>query len=68
MARTITVKGIGNVSTRPDFVILTMKLEAKDKEYDKAMELAAKQLEQLNASLTAIVREDDEFPCGYGLR
>lgn len=54
MARTITVKGIGNVSTRPDFVILTMKLEAKDKEYDKAMELAAKQLEQLNASLTAI--------------
>ena len=42
------------VSTRPDFVILTMKLEAKDKEYDKAMELAAKQLEQPNTSLTAI--------------
>ena len=31
-----------------------MKLEAKDKEYDKAMELAAKQLEQPNTSLTAI--------------
>ena len=26
MARTITVKGIGNISTRPDFVILTMNV------------------------------------------
>jgi len=54
MARTITVKGVGKVSARPDYVILTMNLKAKDKEYDKAMEIAAKQLEQLNTSLTAI--------------
>lgn len=56
MARTITVKGIGKASARPDYVMLTMELEAKDKEYDKAMDIAAKQLEQLDA-----VREDHEF-------
>jgi len=54
MARTITVKGIGKVSAHPDYVILTMKLEAKDKEYDKAMGIAAKQAEQLNTSLASI--------------
>lgn len=54
MARIITVKGIGKVSARPDYVILTMKLEAKDRKYDKMMEMAAKQLEQLNASLAEI--------------
>lgn len=54
MPRTITVKGIAKVSTKPDFVVLSMKLEAKDKEYDKAMDRAAEQLEQLNNSLVSI--------------
>lgn len=54
MTRTITVRGIGKVSVCPDYVILTMKLEAKDKEYGKAMDIAAKQLEQLNTSLISI--------------
>lgn len=36
-----------------------MKLEAKAKEYNKAMEMAAKQLEQLNTSLTAIGFEEE---------
>lgn len=59
MARTITVKGIGKVSARPDYVILTMKLESKDTEYDKAMDIAAKQLSQLNDSLASIGFEKD---------
>lgn len=54
MSKTITVKGIGKVSARPDYVILIMKLEAKDKEYDKAMEMAAGQLNQLNDCLARI--------------
>lgn len=36
-----------------------MKLEAKDKEYDTVMEMTAKQLEQLNTSLTAIGFEEE---------
>lgn len=54
MTRTITVKGVGNILARPDYVILTMKLEAKDKEYDKAMDMAAEQLSRLNDSLVSI--------------
>ena len=29
MARTITVKGIGKVSAKPDYVVLSMTLESK---------------------------------------
>lgn len=54
MLRTITVKGIGSVSIKPDFVVLSMKLEAKDEEYDKSMDMAAEQLEQLNNSLASV--------------
>ena len=42
MERTITVKGIGKISARSDYVILEMKLEAKDKQYDKVMDIATK--------------------------
>lgn len=41
MARTITVKGIGKVSAKPDYVVLSMTLESKHKDYDKAMNMAA---------------------------
>ena len=40
MLRTITVKGVGKILTKPDFVVLSMKLKAKDEEYDKAMDKA----------------------------
>ena len=38
MARTITVKGIGRVSAKPDYVVLSMTLESKHIYYDKAMD------------------------------
>lgn len=59
MTRTITVKGIGEVSIKPDFVVLSMKLEARDREYDKAMDMTGKQLAQLNDSLVSIGFEKD---------
>lgn len=59
MARTITVKGIGKVSARPDYVMLFMKLEAKDKEYNKAMDIATEQLSGLNGTLASIGFEKD---------
>lgn len=52
--RTITIKGIGNVSVKPDFIAVTMKLETKDKDYDKTMELAAEKIDNLNKSLEQI--------------
>ena len=40
MARTITVKGIGKVSAKPDYVVFSMTLKSKHKDYDKAMDMA----------------------------
>lgn len=59
MERTITVKGIGKISARSDYVILEMKLEAKDKQYDKVMDIATKQLAELKQSLLSIGFEKD---------
>lgn len=41
MARTITVKGLGKVSAKPDQVVLSMTLTSEHKDYDKAMSTAA---------------------------
>ena len=39
MARMITVKGIGKVSARPDYVVLSMTLQSNHMDYDKAMDM-----------------------------
>lgn len=54
MARTITVKGIGRASAKPDYVILSMTLESKHQEYETAMNLAADQIQHLNDTLCGI--------------
>ena len=53
MARTITVKGIGKASAKPDYVVLSMTLEAKHKDYQSAMDMAAEQIQYINDTLTA---------------
>lgn len=50
MARTITVKGVGKAYVKPDQVEITISLEAKDKNYDKAMTLAADQVSRIKAA------------------
>lgn len=54
MPRTITVKGIGNVKTAPDYIVISMNLESQNTDYDETMELAAKQIAYLNTSLEVI--------------
>lgn len=54
MARTITVKGIGRASAKPDYVVLSMTLEAKHKDYQEAMTMTADQIQYLNDTLTGI--------------
>ncbi len=44
--RTITVKGTGNVSARPDYIILTLDIEALSESYDRAMSEAAERIEK----------------------
>ena len=54
MARTITVKGIGKASAKPDYVVLSMELESKSLDYEKAMQEASEKIEFLNESLMQI--------------
>ena len=59
--RTITVKGVGKVTVKPDYIEITMKLEAKGKLYAKVMEQATEQLSRLNKALEAIGFEKDSL-------
>lgn len=61
MNRTITVKGVGTTKTKPDRVLITFTLEARDKNYEKAMSLANAQIESMNAALAAVGFEKGEL-------
>lgn len=59
MPRTITVKGVGKVSAKPDLVVLSMTLESQNMIYEAAMETAAESIELLNRSLSEVGFEKD---------
>lgn len=52
--KTITVKGIGNVSVKPDLVVLSMSLETRNRDYETAMREAADRIEYINTSLSTL--------------
>ncbi|NLW28322.1 MAG: SIMPL domain-containing protein [Erysipelothrix sp.] len=54
MNRTITVKGTGNVSVKPDLIIITMNIESKKMEYDQTMQLAAKSLNTITSVIESL--------------
>ena len=37
MMRTITVKGVGNVSAKPDYISISMTIESVENDYDKVV-------------------------------
>lgn len=49
--KTITVKGMGRVSVKPDWIAIAIRIETKDKEYDKTMNAAAERIECLDQTL-----------------
>ena len=51
MQNTITVTGTGRVSAAPDFVVLSMSLEALNLSYEAAMEAASSNIAELTAAL-----------------
>ncbi len=54
MSRTITVKGIGEATFTPDYVIVSISLSSKDLNYDKAMQLATQDIAQLTEAMCSI--------------
>lgn len=53
MERTITVKGTGNVSTKPDVIVISFSLEAIDYDYEQTMRFATKEVEELSKAIEA---------------
>lgn len=51
MNRTITVRGTGNVSLKPDQTIVSLTLKSLDKDYEKSAQKAAQLLEALRRAL-----------------
>lgn len=54
MSKTITVKGIGKASAKPDYVVLSMHLESQNMEYEKAMVDARLRVRQLTDTLVEL--------------
>lgn len=54
MKKTITVKGVGRASTRPDTVVLSLQLESRSMQYDRAMDAAADKIEALTRTLVGV--------------
>jgi uncharacterized protein YggE len=65
MPRTITVKGIGRVSTSPDLVVISMSLETTEHDYEATMEFAAQKIEYLNVALEKIGFEKKSVKTTY---
>ena len=62
--RTITVKGTGNVSARPDYIILSLNIEVLSETYDRAMSEAAERIERLQGAAVRVgYRKED--PVSY---
>lgn len=49
--RTITVKGVGSVSAKPDYITLSLVIESTDKEYDIALQKATKRMQSSQKNL-----------------
>ena len=54
MTRTITVKGVGSFKAKPDYVVINMNIEVKDKDYAKAVENANKRINILEQTISCI--------------
>ena len=52
--RTITVKGTGNVSARPDYIILSLNIETLSKTYDRAVSEATERIERLQGAAVCV--------------
>lgn len=59
--KTITVKGVGNALVKPDLVVLSMSLETRNRDYESAMQEAAKKINYINESLAILGFEKDSL-------
>ena len=53
MKRTITVKGVGTATAKPDFIVISMNIVSRDKEYVKAVSNANERIAMLQKAIMA---------------
>ena len=60
MERTITVRGIGTASVKPDYIAVTLNIVSTDLEYTKSVENANKRIELLQKAVisSGFAKED----------
>lgn len=54
MGRSITVKGVGNVSVKPDLIIISIDLESHRQDYRDTMQLATNTINELEEVITGL--------------
>ncbi len=54
MERTITSKGVGRVSVKPDLIVVSMTLKSKEKDYENSISLATNQIEEIRSALVNV--------------
>ncbi len=59
--RTITVKGIGKVKLKVDYIVISLELLSLNKDYGKTMSLASEKLNALTNSLVDAGFEKQEI-------
>lgn len=59
MIRTITARGIGNISVKPDYITLSMTIDSQGKSYDRAMEEASRRIGVLQDTAVRVGCEKD---------
>ena len=59
--RTITVKGTGNVSARPDYIVLSLNIEAISETYDRAMTEASERIKKLQDTAVLVGYEKSDL-------
>lgn len=61
MNRTITIKGVGRLSLKPDQVAVSLSLDTIDPVYEKAMRAATAELAQLRAAIAGVGFAEDNL-------
>lgn len=61
MTNTITVRGVGSVKTKPDYVVISLKLKGEDKEYVQAVNKANEKIELLKKAIRTVGFSDDDL-------
>lgn len=65
MVKTLTVKGVGNVSLKPDLIEISLHLRSLDMDYEKSASLEAAQLNNLQAALKSIGFKEEDIKTSY---